>query len=104
MRLAQLVSVSAQVAATRKRLEKRQLLANLLRDAGTDRVGLVVSYLSGRLPQGRVGLGPALLRDLGLGGAVDASLTLDDVNCWVDEFAAIAGKGAKGRRRNLLER
>ncbi|MEM6774876.1 MAG: ATP-dependent DNA ligase [Pseudomonadota bacterium] len=104
MRLAQLVSVSAQVAATRKRLEKRQLLATLLCDAGTDRVGLVVSYLSGRLPQGRVGLGPALLRNLGSGGAVDASLSLNDVDQWVDEFAAVAGKGAKGRRRDLLER
>ncbi len=104
MRLAQIVAVSREVAATRKRLEKRRLLAALLSDAGTDRVGLVVSYLSGRLPQGRVGLGPALLRDLGGGGAEVASLALDDLDRWVDEFAAVAGKGAKGRRRDLLER
>lgn len=103
MRLQQLVTVSSQVAATRKRLEKRHLLAALLREAGPDRVALVVSYLTGRLPQGRIGLGPALLGALGAGSAACPSLTIEDVDRWVDTFAAVSGKGSKSRRRELLE-
>ncbi len=103
MRLEQLVTVSSRVAATRKRLEKRRMLAELLHAAGRERIALVVSYLTGRLPQGRIGLGPALLRDLGAGTAVAPTLTIDAVHDWVDEFAAVSGKGSKSRRRELLE-
>ena len=103
MRLEKLVDVSRQVAATRSRLEKRRLLAALLREAGAERVGVVVSYLTGRLPQGRVGLGPALLRDLGVGAAAAPSLTTEGLHHWVDEFAGVAGKGSRDRRRAMLE-
>lgn len=103
MYLAQVVSVSAQVGATRKRLEKRRLLAGLLRDAGVSSVGLVVSYLTGQLPQGRIGLGPALLRGLGEGAAPTARISLDDLNRWIDDFAAIRGAGSIQLRRERLE-
>jgi len=102
MFLQQLVDTSRAVGATRRRLEKRRLLAALLVDAGAARVDRVVSYLTGRLPQGRVGLGPALLGDLGAGGARSASLTLDELHDWIDDFAAVAGKCSKARRRQLL--
>ncbi|MEM7691836.1 MAG: ATP-dependent DNA ligase, partial [Pseudomonadota bacterium] len=98
-----LVQASLKVSATRKRLEKRAILADLLRQAGAEQVALVVSYLTGRLPQGRVGLGPAMLRDLGKGQAIAAVLTLNDLSQWVDDFAAIEGKGSKAAKRALLE-
>ncbi|MEO0436051.1 MAG: ATP-dependent DNA ligase [Pseudomonadota bacterium] len=103
MLLHQLVTVSEAVSATRKRLEKRRVLAALLREAGREQIALVVSYLIGRLPQGRIGFGPALLRDIGPGQAERASLTLVDLDAWVDEFAAVSGKGAKATRRKKLE-
>ncbi|MEM6544439.1 MAG: ATP-dependent DNA ligase [Pseudomonadota bacterium] len=84
-------------------MEKRAILAGLLRQAGAEQVALVVSYLTGRLPQGRVGLGPAVLRDLGKGQANEAVLTLNDLNQWVDDFAAIDGKGSKAAKHALLE-
>lgn len=103
MLLQRLVAVSGAVTATRRRLEKRAILAALLREAGRSRVGRVVSYLSGRLPQGRIGLGPALLRDLGAGGATRATLTVDDLDRCLDAVAAVAGRGARARQRALLD-
>ena len=55
--LADLVQISARVAATPGRLEKTQLLADALRRAPPDEASLVVHYLAGTLPQGRLGVG-----------------------------------------------
>jgi DNA ligase-1 len=55
--LAELVQASSGAAATRSRLKKRQLLADCLRAAGAEQAALAVSYLSGVLPQGKIGLG-----------------------------------------------
>ena len=57
MKLAALVATSEEVAATRSRLEKSRHLSELLLDATPDEVPLVVTYLSARIPQGRVGVG-----------------------------------------------
>src|SRR3970040_1118305 len=64
MQFSHLVSVSDQVAATRSRLEKRAALSQCLRQAAAAEVRLVVNYLTGTLPQGRIGLGFAISRDL----------------------------------------
>ncbi len=64
MQLSRLVEVSRDVAGTRSRLRKRAYLSECLREARTDEVALIVDYLTGTLPQGRVGLGPAILREL----------------------------------------
>ena len=60
MLLAHLVDVSAQVASTRSRLAKRELIADLLREvasAGGEEIDVAASYLSGTLRQRRTGLG-----------------------------------------------
>ena len=61
MLLARLVEVSTEVAATRSRLEKRDLIAGLLRETavsgGTDEIDIAASYLSGTLRQRRTGVG-----------------------------------------------
>src|SRR5678809_1387882 len=62
MRLAGLVDTSVAIAATSARLEKLVLLADLLRRASPREVPIVVAWLSGRLRQGRIGLGWAALQ------------------------------------------
>ena len=64
MLVAELVTTSAAVAATRSRLAKVAALADCLRRAAPDEIALVVSYLSGELRQRRSGVGWAALRDL----------------------------------------
>ncbi len=105
MQLEALVHVSNQVAATRSRLKKRALLAECLRRAGRDEIALVVNYLSGTLPQGRIGLGPALVRELAAEPvAAASSLTLAEVDATFGRFAEISGKGSQQTRRDELGR
>lgn len=57
MLLAELAQVSLEVAAASARSRKTALLAGLFRDAAPEDVPVVIPYLAGRLPQGRIGVG-----------------------------------------------
>jgi DNA ligase 1 len=61
--LADLVTTSAAVAATRSRLAKVAALADCLRRAAPGEIAIVTSYLSGELRQRRTGAGGASRRD-----------------------------------------
>lgn len=103
MRLAELVQASQDVGATRSRLKKRARLADLLRALSPEQVPIGVSYLSGVLPQGRIGLGWAIFRDLDAGPPPsDPQLDLLETHRRFDELAAISGKGSKKRREAAL--
>ncbi len=105
MQLVDLVNVSLNVAGTRSRLKKREFLSACLRSAGPRQVGLVVNYLSGTLPQGRIGLGPAIVREMfSEPVASEASLSLDEVDRTFSEIGGISGKGSQQRRREVLGR
>ncbi|MGR8919438.1 MAG: ATP-dependent DNA ligase, partial [Gammaproteobacteria bacterium] len=81
------------------------VLRDCLRAAGPDELALVVDYLAGRLPQGRIGLGPAVFRALDAGAAAPApSLEIGDVDRALGEIAAIAGAGSKQARLDALGR
>jgi len=105
MLLCEIETCSRRIAATRSRLKKRETLSKLLTRVGGDDVPIVVSYLSGELPQGRIGLGPAIVRRV-LDGLADAgaggTLLLGRVHKQFDRVAAVAGKGANARREALL--
>lgn len=104
MQLAQLVEVSEEVTATRSRLKKRLALSQCLRQAAPAEIGLVVNYLAGQLPQGRIGLGPAILRGLAGGvAAVTSTLSLTEVNAAFGEIASTSGKGSQQARRERLQ-
>jgi hypothetical protein len=62
MHLGTFVETSNRVAATRCHREKSALLAALLRELHEQEIDIAVRYLSGELPQGKIGLGPALAR------------------------------------------
>jgi DNA ligase-1 len=103
MRLAELVETSRRVTATRSRLEKVAHLADLIRRLPPPLVAIGVAYLAGELPQGRLGVGYAQVREL-RGGAVATEPTLELAD--VDRaFAALkneAGGGSAERRAALL--
>jgi ATP-dependent DNA ligase I len=103
MLLATLVDASAAVAATRSRLKKRAVLSNCLRAAAADEGSIVVSYLSGTLPQGRIGLGRALVRELGhVAPIAQPALTLREVDATFARVAATRGPGSQALRLELL--
>lgn len=105
MRLFQLVTTSNAVAGTRSRLRKRELLAECLRAAAPEELARVVDYLAGNLPQGKIGLGPALFRDLQPGSpATEPALDVRDVDDALTAIAGISGTGSKQARLDVLGR
>ncbi|MCX5383600.1 ATP-dependent DNA ligase [Streptomyces sp. NBC_00083] len=100
MLLADVARTSAEIAATSSRSEKSALLARLFSATEPDEAPLVVTYLAGRLPQRRTGLGWSALKDRPPPAAAP-SLTVRDVDERLDRVSAVAGKGAQGERRRL---
>jgi DNA ligase-1 len=103
-----LVETSRQVAATRARGEKTALLADLIRRFPPPLVGVGVAYLTGELPQGRLGIGYALLRDLRAEAPAAADiagpppLDLGEVDRTFTAIKEVRGGGAVERRATLL--
>jgi DNA ligase-1 len=101
--LAKLVETSGRVAATRARNAKVRELAECLRELGPDELELAVHYLSGELPQGRFGVGWAVLRSATeTPGASDSTLALGEVDRRLTEIATIRGSGSAERRAAAL--
>ncbi len=106
MNYAAVVDVSQRVAATSKRLEKTQLLAELLRAATPHEVPILVGLLVGEPRQGRIGVGWATLRDvrtIGQGiAATTASVTVAEIDEMFSTLAGTAGAGSQRDRERLL--
>jgi DNA ligase-1 len=105
MLLARLVEVSTAVAATRSRLEKRDLIADLLREAvstgGADEIDIAASYLSGTLRQRRTGVGWRGLADAPT-PADEPSLTLSEVDTTLEEISGLSGSGSASARKSAV--
>jgi DNA ligase-1 len=97
----ELAQASRTVASTSSRLAKVRTIADCLRAADPDEVGLVVTYLAGELRQRRTGVGYAALRDLP-GPSASASLGVSEVDARFEEIAGLSGAGSQKRRRELL--
>jgi DNA ligase-1 len=103
MRLHDLVAVSNAVAGTRSRLEKTAKLATLLQQLRGREIQLGVAYLSGSLPQGRIGLGWSATAQVRTSGAAAApGLELLDVDAAFEKIAHTKGAGAAKARAELL--
>jgi DNA ligase-1 len=100
--LADVVAVSAAVAATRSRTAKATAIAELLRRAGTDDVGSVTAWLAGETGQGRLGVGWRTLSRLLDGPAATPSLTVAAVDQTLTELAGITGPGSAARRDAIV--
>lgn len=102
MLLADVVRTSGEVAATSARSEKVAALARLFARTPPGEAPVVITYLAGRLPQRRTGVGWSALRD-GPPPAPHPRLEVPEVDAALDRIAAVAGKGAAGERKRLLE-
>ncbi|MFE9423898.1 ATP-dependent DNA ligase [Kitasatospora sp. NPDC006697] len=103
MLLAELARTSREVAAASARSRKTELLAALFRAVEPAEAPVVITYLAGRLPQRRIGVGWSSLADP-VPPAVEPGLTVGQVHAALDELAAVRGAGAQARRRELLVR
>jgi DNA ligase-1 len=97
-----IVEASEAVGGTRARSAKVAHLAALLRALDAGEVALAVSYLSGELPQGRIGLGYAAVYGIETPPAERAELTLRELDARLDDIATARGGGSGRRRTELL--
>jgi len=102
VQIERLVQTWEALRATRSRLKKVDVVSSLLVDATTDDVPLIVSYLSGELPQGRIGLGYATVGAVDVKGAATAALVVRDLDATLSEIKATSGAGTKKAKEQLL--
>jgi DNA ligase 1 len=104
MQLHELVAVSNAVSSTRGRLDKISRLAHLLQRLRPDEIAIAVSYLSGSLPQGRIGIGWSVVSSgrEAAPAAAEPSLELGDIHDVFDRIANVSGPGATRMRARLL--
>jgi DNA ligase 1 len=105
VQLVDVAAASTEVGATSARLKKTARIADLLRLAGAEvdarLVAVVVSWLSGELPQRQIGVGWAALRSLP-NPAAEPSLTVLEVDDTFTVIGKVAGKGSQARRAELV--
>ena len=102
MLLIELVRTSRQVAETPSRLAKIDHLAALLRQADAAEVGIAIAYLSGRIPQPKLGVGWASLEAARADPADAPGLQVIDVDAALSGLAATTGKGSAAARAQRL--
>lgn len=102
MLLAEVVETSRRVANTSKRLEKTDLLANLLRQLNSEEVEITVSFLSGATRQGKIGIGYASLKDATALPAEAPVLSIGEVDQTLALLAAVQGRGSARQKFEIL--
>src|SRR5512133_2369081 len=103
MRLADLVRASGAVGRTSARLGKVALLADAVRALAPEERATGVAWLSGELPQGRIGVGWATLRGAleGTAPASEPALSVADAGAALGALATVRGAGAAAERARL---
>jgi DNA ligase-1 len=101
MLLHRLAEVSREVAATAARYRQTALLADLFREADADDVPVVIPYLAGRLPQGRIGVGWKVL-SRPVPPAAEPSLTVREVDAVLSELGKVSGPGSQAERIRIV--
>ncbi|MCM2577667.1 ATP-dependent DNA ligase [Streptomyces meridianus] len=101
MMLADVAQASAEIGATPARSEKIAALARLFRSADPGEVPVVITYLAGRLPQRRTGVGRRTLGERRPPAAAPR-LTVTEVDGALTRIAAVSGTGAQSERKRLL--
>jgi len=102
MKLAELVEVSASVAATSGRLEKISKLAGLLSRLSPEEVPIAVGFLIGWPRQGKVGVGWSTISAAKGSPASSPSLELTDVDRVLSALTKVRGKNSGAERARVL--
>ncbi len=101
MQLERVAAASAAMAATRSRIAKRELIADVLRDGDPAEIEIVVAYLAGSLRQRRTGIGWRTISKAPA-PAAEPSLTVAEVDAVFQTVAGLSGTGSSGRRAELM--
>lgn len=105
MQLADLVELVGRLRATSKKGEKTSLLAEFLGRSHEEEINLAAHYLTGSLPQGKIGIGWRMLeRVLSNAPAIGEPLTLSDLDQTFESIAADRGAGSAERKTAQLQR
>ncbi len=100
---AELVETSREVGRTRSRKRKTELLAALFERLSPEEVSVVVCFVSGRIRQGKLGIGSADVRDaLSTAPAAAPTLTVLEVDLKFEELHRLGGPGSAPARRTVL--
>ncbi|MEJ7731359.1 MAG: hypothetical protein WKG00_19355 [Polyangiaceae bacterium] len=103
MRFAELAEVSRRVAETTSRNGKVAVLAETLGRLTPDEAPVVVAWLAGQLPQGKLGVGWAMVRAMGeVAPAEGEPWSVLDVDRQLSAIAGAAGPGSTTERRQRL--
>ena len=102
MLLARLVETSRLVAGTSKRLQKVDLLSQLIRQLNADEAETAVGFLVGKLRQGNIGVGYATIREAMTSPAEGPELELMGVDRAFSDIAAVRGSGSEQQKRKEL--
>lgn len=102
MKLTRVVTASAEMAATRSRKRKTAELVELLRAASADEMPIVVTWLSGEVPQGKLGVGWRSLAALDVAPVAEPMLDVVDVDDVFELLAAARGAGSAAARTDYL--
>jgi DNA ligase 1 len=102
--LAELGGASQRVGATAARKVKVRELSSLLRSLAPEEIDIGVHYLSGEIPQGKIGVGYSAVREAASTAAADVeTLSIAEVDRGLTELAAIRGGGSAARRAQVLK-
>jgi ATP-dependent DNA ligase I len=103
MLLTRVVETSRRIAETSKRLEKISLLSALLRELHGDEIEIVTAILSGRIRQGRIGMGYQSIHGAAVAPSAEATISLDEMDRTFHAIAQAEGSGSARRRSELLQ-
>ncbi len=103
MKLHELAEISLQVTRTASRLAKTGHLAECLRRLEPEEVPIAVAYLCGDLPQGRIGIGWSMLKDVPAGPASGGPApTLVETDACFETVRQTRGAGSSRRRGEIF--
>jgi DNA ligase 1 len=101
--LAALVQASQRVGASAARRVKVSELAAVLKMLTPEEIDIGVHYLSGEIPQGKIGIGYAAVRAAAATPAADlGTLSIAEVDGTLSELAGMRGGGSAARRAAAL--
>lgn len=101
--LKDLVQISEKVGATPKKKEKVFLLSNFFKEAKGKEISLLAFYLSGELPQGRMGIGWITLQEALKGVPfLPEPFSLVDLDSYFDSVASERGPGSSAKKVQTL--
>lgn len=103
MHLQQLVQLTARLRATPRKNEKSTLIADFLKQTTGRETALSALYLTGSLPQGKIGIGGRMIHEAFSEGTVShPALTLQQIDERFSQIAAAEGPGSSGKKIALL--